>query len=75
METDIEFVQLELKYCERCGALWVRLSGSEVVFCGACAREIAGLFPTADGDVQANEAGIFGLGSFKGAFWVEGGNA
>jgi hypothetical protein len=75
MEMCTEFIQLELKYCERCGALWVRLSGSEVVFCGACARAIAGLFPSIDGDVYASETGAVGIGAFKGAFWVEGGNA
>ncbi len=32
------FIQLELKYCERCGGLWFRLRDSEVVFCGACAK-------------------------------------
>ncbi len=27
-------IQLELKYCERCGALWLRPQGSDLVFCG-----------------------------------------
>lgn len=28
--------RLELKYCECCGALWLREQGSEKAFCGAC---------------------------------------
>ena len=28
--------KLELKYCECCGALWLRKQGSEGVTCGAC---------------------------------------
>jgi len=30
-------IQLELKYCERCAALWLRPQGSDLVFCGSCA--------------------------------------
>jgi hypothetical protein len=37
------FIQLELKYCERCGRLWLRLRDSEVEFCGACTKTMAGL--------------------------------
>jgi hypothetical protein len=38
---DIE--QLELKYCERCGGLWLRGKGSELVFCPSCAPKMAEL--------------------------------
>ena len=38
-------IQLELKYCERCGALWLRPSGSDLVFCATCALVMAGLAP------------------------------
>jgi len=38
---DIE--QLELKYCERCGGLWLRHKGSELVFCSSCAPKMAEL--------------------------------
>ena len=66
-------IQLELKYCERCGGLWLRPKGSELVFCAACARVMAGLAPNTrflnqrpaavtDRDVET-------------AFWSEGGNA
>ncbi|MGA9039294.1 MAG: hypothetical protein WB421_02055 [Terriglobales bacterium] len=34
-------ILLELKYCERCGGLWVRPSGSEEVYCASCAIEMA----------------------------------
>ena len=34
-------LQFELKYCERCGGLWVRPCGSEQVFCGTCAPKMA----------------------------------
>ena len=32
----MEVIQLELKYCERCGSLWVRETGSAEVFCFPC---------------------------------------
>lgn len=31
---DVE--RVELKYCERCGGLWMRREGSGEVFCQAC---------------------------------------
>jgi len=37
METDFEVVQLELKYCERCGGLWLRPLGGADVYCPGCA--------------------------------------
>lgn len=44
METlETKILELELKYCERCGTLWLRLRGSDVVVCRACARALAGL--------------------------------
>jgi len=39
------FEQLELKYCERCGGLWLRPKGSEVVFCAGCIPKMAELPP------------------------------
>jgi len=32
----IELVPVELKYCERCGGLWVRERGAEEVYCEKC---------------------------------------
>jgi len=40
---ELEIVQLELKYCERCGGLWLRLRGSQQVYCGGCAEQVASL--------------------------------
>jgi Zn-finger nucleic acid-binding protein len=38
--TECEVIQLELKYCERCGGLWLRRKGTEEVYCAPCAREM-----------------------------------
>ena len=38
----------ELKYCERCGGLWLRPRGGEAVYCGRCAvaiRELPDIAP------------------------------
>jgi hypothetical protein len=32
-------VLIELKYCERCGELWFRESGSNASLCGPCATQ------------------------------------
>jgi hypothetical protein len=37
--------QFELKYCERCGGLWLRPAGGGQVYCVACARQMAELPP------------------------------
>ncbi len=37
---DMKVVQLELKYCERCGGLWVRRMGCDGVYCPSCAVEM-----------------------------------
>jgi len=34
---EMEIVQLELKYCESCGGLWLRPKGSAGVECASCA--------------------------------------
>jgi hypothetical protein len=36
---------LELKYCERCGGLRLRLQGSQAAYCEACAVKMAELPP------------------------------
>jgi Zn-finger nucleic acid-binding protein len=36
-------IPLELKYCERCGGLWLRPSESNEVYCSRCAPEMAEL--------------------------------
>ena len=40
---DPEIILLELKYCERCGGLWLRKKGSAGPYCGPCARELMDL--------------------------------
>jgi hypothetical protein len=34
-------IRLELKYCERCGGLWLRQRGTGRVYCAACTTEIS----------------------------------
>jgi hypothetical protein len=36
-------VRMELKYCERCGGLWLRECGTGVVYCQSCQRIVADL--------------------------------
>ena len=44
METEgLEIIRLELKYCERCGGLWLRTKGTGDVYCPACAVEMLDL--------------------------------
>jgi len=38
-------LRLELKYCERCGGLWLRPTGGVQVYCAACGRAMAELPP------------------------------
>ncbi len=34
-------IHFELKYCERCGGLWLRPREAAAVYCHACARQMA----------------------------------
>jgi hypothetical protein len=44
MELDeIEIIQMELKYCERCGGLWMREASNGSPYCPGCAAWMAGL--------------------------------
>lgn len=36
----------ELKYCERCGGLWLRPAGGRQIYCVACSGEMAELPPS-----------------------------
>ncbi len=38
-----KYPKLELKYCERCGGLWLRPQGGEAVYCARCQETIAEL--------------------------------
>lgn len=42
----IELIEVELKYCERCGGLWLRRIGAQQVYCPGCVPEMAD-FPLA----------------------------
>ena len=66
-------VRLELKYCERCGALWLRRKGSEVVYCASCAQAILEL-PMAE-DIDGVALTEVDVAVSDSAFWTEGGNA
>jgi Zn-finger nucleic acid-binding protein len=36
-----EEIQVELKYCERCGGLWLRPQGADSVYCASCSLCLA----------------------------------
>jgi hypothetical protein len=38
-----EILQLELKYCERCGGLWLRMKGLADVYCSSCSAAVYGI--------------------------------
>jgi Zn-finger nucleic acid-binding protein len=38
-----ELIFLELKYCERCGGLWLRMAGTDDLYCASCAIEMLNL--------------------------------
>ena len=38
--SELQECRLELKYCERCGALWVRRAGTDESYCERCAAYI-----------------------------------
>lgn len=65
-------IRLELKYCERCGGLWLRLIGSDAVFCGSCSRDLV-LWSRARDGAQVSE--LPAVPSHEKPFWAEGGNA
>jgi Zn-finger nucleic acid-binding protein len=35
------YLKVEVKYCERCGGLWLRHAGSPQVYCAYCAPDMA----------------------------------
>jgi Zn-finger nucleic acid-binding protein len=68
-------LQLELKYCERCGGLWLRPRGSELIFCAGCAEAMAGLIPLWPRTPQTSEVRRKYCLRTQKSFWGEGGNA
>jgi hypothetical protein len=47
-----EKLSLELKYCERCGGLWLRPVRGQQAYCAGCARQMAE-FPSASWEEEA----------------------
>jgi ribosomal protein L37AE/L43A len=43
-----EICKLELKYCELCGGLWIRVKGSAITHCPGCNDLVAQLAPPRD---------------------------
>lgn len=54
-----EKMSLELKYCERCGGLWLRPAGGGQIYCVSCARQIAEM-PPASGRFDASSEEVVG---------------
>jgi hypothetical protein len=44
-ESEKKSARVELKYCERCGGLWLRECGAGVVYCANCQPLVAELPP------------------------------
>jgi hypothetical protein len=51
-------VSVELKYCERCGGLWLRRPGQDVVYCERCRAQRAALLRTGRGRMGQNSLQI-----------------
>jgi hypothetical protein len=49
---------VELKYCERCGGLWLRRPGHEVVYCERCRAQKAALLRSGRGRLAQNSLQI-----------------
>lgn len=69
-------IGLELKYCERCGGLWLRPMGGSQIYCSACGRAMAELPPasweTGRARVPRGPRRIKGDGGVEGPDGVEG---
>ena len=42
-EIEGQEMHVELKYCERCGGLWLRPQGTDGVYCTSCRVRLAGM--------------------------------
>ena len=40
MQSETKIAFLELKYCERCGGLWLRHAGTDLVLCDKCCCQL-----------------------------------
>jgi hypothetical protein len=70
-------LKFELKYCERCGGLWLRPAGSGQIYCVACGSEMEKMPPVSyertgnpkvpQGPVRGNvDYGDFDDGEYEG---------
>jgi hypothetical protein len=50
-------VRVELKYCERCGMLWMRECGSGLIYCTSCQPDVTEL-PILKKRVQSVKLGM-----------------
>jgi hypothetical protein len=41
-DMEVRNLQVELKYCERCGGLWLRIQGSSGIYCASCRVSVEG---------------------------------
>jgi hypothetical protein len=46
MNGELQAIRVELKYCEACGALWMRPRSSHAPYCRRCEKVMAGLSGT-----------------------------
>ncbi len=53
-----EELAVELKYCERCGGLWLRRPGQDVVYCERCRAQRAALLQSGRGRRAQNSLQI-----------------
>ena len=81
MEIDEQvIVEVELKYCERCGALWLRVAGDTEVYCEACIPQVARL-PAVRKRKQVERVMVHSDTDMEACLeqlatvWAEGGNA
>jgi hypothetical protein len=69
-------IQLELKYCERCGGLGLRPQGSDLVFCAACTVAVSGFDTRPRSSYPLHSASVPRRSErTQTAFWSEGGHA
>lgn len=41
-----QVIHLELKYCERCGGLWLRAAGGRGIYCARCEAAVLSMAPS-----------------------------
>jgi hypothetical protein len=72
---DKSAIQLELKYCERCGGLWLRPIGSELILLPPCVKATAGVLRAWSRETSTAVQPASIDSRLEPTFWGEGGNA